>query len=41
MNYELEKLKLAKNKILKAHTQLGVSIEAEWETAKNVDINSQ
>lgn len=37
VNYELEKLKSAKNKIHKADTQLGVSIGAEWETAKNVD----
>jgi len=39
VNYELEKLKSAKNKMRKANTQLGVCIEAEWETAKNVDTN--
>lgn len=37
MNYELEKLKSAKNKIRKADTQLRISIGAKWETAKNVD----
>lgn len=37
MNYELEKLKSAKNKMHKADTQLDVSVGAEQETAKNVD----
>lgn len=42
MNYELEKknLELAKNKIGKAGTQLGVSVGAERDAAKNVDPDS-
>lgn len=42
MNYELEKKtsELAKNKIGKAGTQLGVSVGAERDAAKNVDPNS-
>lgn len=39
VNYELEKLKQAKNKIHRADTQLHVSIGTELEAAKNVDID--
>lgn len=37
VNYELEKLESAKNKVRKADTQLHISIGAERDAAKNVN----